>query len=172
LTENGLRAGAVVAESLWITRDSLKPQHWSAMLGPARLSAEFARDTIYSAIAEPIGRRSLVAPSAPKLLVSEAMSDVVMTSLPLDSTFADSVAILAIDVGAMAAPPARIAVQGEERLVVPAGTYDAWIVSLESERGAVRLWVTKGSPQIVLRTEQVLPALGGAVLRRDLLRAY
>jgi len=169
-TETGLRAGAVVADSLWLTRDGLKPQHWSATLGPARLVAEFARDTIYSAIAEPLGRRSLVAPSVPKLLVSEAMSDVVLTLLPLDSTFADSVAIMAIDVGAMGTPAARIKVEGEERVVVPAGTFDAWIVSLESERGGARVWVTKGTPRVVLRTEQTLPALNGAVLRRDLLR--
>ena len=171
LTENGLRAGAVVAESLWVTRGELKPQHLSATLGPARLIAEFARDTIYSAIMEPVGRRSLVAASPPKLLVSEAMSDLVMSLLPLDSTFSDSVAILAADVGAVAAPPARISVEGQERVVVPAGTFDAWIVQLESERGGARLWVSKGTPQMVVRTEQTLPSLGGAVLRRDLLRA-
>lgn len=172
LTEVGLRSGAVVADSLWVTRDSLRPQHWSATQGPARLVAEFTRDTIYSAITAPTGRRSLVAPSAPKLLVNQAMSDLIISLLPLEPLFQDSLAIVAIDVGAVTVPPAQIVVEGAERVVVPAGTFDAWIVSLESERGGARVWVSKdeGSPPTVLRTEQTLPAMGGAVLRRDLLR--
>jgi hypothetical protein len=169
LTTVGQRAGALVADSLWVARADLKPQHWSAALGPARLVAEFTRDTIYSAITEPLGRRSLVASRVPKLLVSEAMTDVVLGLLPLDSTFSDSVAVMAIDIGATASPPARIFVEGQEKVVVPAGTFDAWIVSLESERGAMRLWVGKDD-HLVLKAEQTLPAMNGAVLRRELLR--
>jgi hypothetical protein len=53
---------------------------------------------------------------------------------------------------------------------VPAGDFDCWIVSLETERGSERVWVTKQG-QIVVRAEQVLPDLAGAVITRVLVQS-
>ena len=95
--------------------------------------------------------------------------DAVLASLPLTTGWRDSATVLVVDAGGTATAPATIDVEGEEHVVVPAGEYDCWIVSLETERGNERLWVTKQG-QVVVRSEQVLPQLGGATLQRVLVQ--
>ena len=168
-TMQGTRAGVAVAESLWVDRADLHAQHWASVVGPSRLSAEFARDTLYAAVTTPAGRRSIVAGVRSDVLVNEAMSDAALGVLPIGSGYADSLQVLVVDIGACASAPARLTMEGEERVIVPAGAFDAIVVALEAERGGARYWIDKAT-RIVLRSEQTLPELGGAVLRRELLR--
>ena len=169
-TTHGVRAGVTVAESLWVDRADMHPQHWASVAGPSRLSAEFTRDSLYAAVTTPAGRKSIVAGARSDLLVNEAMTDAALGVLPIVAGYADSVAVLVIDIGACASAPARLTTEGEERVIVPAGSFDAIVVSLEAERGAARYWIDKVT-RVVLRSEQSLPELGGAILRRELLRA-
>ena len=165
----GARAGETVAESLWVTRDSMRTQRWMSVNGPSRLSAEFARDTMYAVVSAPTGRKSIVTYTRPDVLVNEPMTDAVLGLLPIVTGYRDSVEVLVVDLGGCASAPARLTTEGEERLTVPAGTFDALVVTLEAERGATRFWIDKDT-RVVLRSEQTLPELGGAVLRRDLVR--
>ena len=96
--------------------------------------------------------------------------DAVLASLPLANGWRDSASVLVVDAGGAATAPATLAVEGEERVTVPAGDFDCWIVSLETERGSERVWVTKQG-QIVVRAEQVLPDLAGAVITRVLVQS-
>jgi len=169
-TTQGVRAGVTVAESLWVDRADMHPQHWASVAGPSRLSAEFTRDSLYAAVNTPAGRKSIVAGARSDLLVNEAMTDAALSVLPIVPGYADSVAVLVVDIGACASAPARLTTEGEERVIVPAGSFDAIVVSLEAERGAARYWIDKVT-HMVLRSEQSLPELGGAILRRELLRA-
>jgi hypothetical protein len=168
-TSTGSRGGVAVAETLWVTRDGLAAQHWASSVGPSRLSAEFTRDTAYIAVSTPMGRKSIASYSPPGVLVNEPMTDAVLGLLPLTEGYVDSMSVLVVDVGGSAAAPARLTTEGQERVTVPAGTFDAFVVSLELERGGARYWIDKTS-RVVLRSEQTLPELGGAVLRRELLR--
>jgi hypothetical protein len=165
----GSRGGIMVAESLWVARADLAAQHWTSTVGPSRLSAEFTHDTAYIAVTTPMGRRSIAAYSPPGVLVNEPMTDAVLGLLPLAVGYEDSVFVLVVDLGGSAAAPARLTTEREERVTVPAGTFDAFVVSLELERGGARYWIDKTS-RVVLRSEQTVPELGGAVLRRELLR--
>jgi len=169
-TTLGTRGGVAVAESLWVDRADMHPQHWASIMGPSHLSAEFTRDSLYAAVNTPRGRRSIVAPARSDVLVNEAMTDAALGVLPLAVGYADSVQVLVVDIGACASAPARLTMEGEEHLIVPAGSFDALVVTLEAERGGARYWLDKAT-HMVLRSEQTLPELGGAVLRRELLRA-
>lgn len=169
LTETGVRDGAIVADSLWLTRSQLRPQHWAATLGNAALALEFVRDTIYGATSSPVRRRSVLLAEPHDLLVNGAMTDVVLRLLPLSPHVSDSVSVLVVDIGGAAAPPAKLTVVGEELVTAVAGIYDAWVVELETERGRATFWVRKAD-SVVLRAEQRLPQLGGMVLRRELVR--
>jgi hypothetical protein len=95
--------------------------------------------------------------------------DAVLASLPLAAAWRDSAEMLLIDSGGAALTPVNLAIEGEERITVPAGDFDCWIVSLETERASARLWVTKQG-QLVARSEQILPELEGATLTRVLLQ--
>ena len=75
-----------------------------------------------------------------------------------------------MDAGGTAVAPATLAVEGEEHVTVPAGEYDCWIVSLETERASERIWVAKQG-QVVVRAEQILPDLEGALMTRVLVQS-
>lgn len=165
----GTQGVATVSDSLVVRRDDLRPLHWIASQGVARVAAEFTADSIYGASSSPLGRLNIVLPNRPDLLVNSAAVDAVMGSLPLAAAWRDSAEMIVVDAGGAALTPVRLAIEGEERISVPAGDFECWIVSLETERASARLWVTKLG-QIVARSEQILPELDGALLTRVLVQ--
>ena len=165
----GMQGVAAISDSLFVRRDDLRPLHWIASHGVARVAAEFTPDSVYGASSSPLGRRNIVLPNRADLLVNSAAVDAVLASLPLAAAWRDSAEMLLIDSGGAALTPVNLAIEGEERITVPAGDFDCWIVSLETERASARLWVTKQG-QLVARSEQILPELEGATLTRVLLQ--
>lgn len=165
----GTEGVAVTNDSLVVRRDDLRPLHWIAAHGVARVAAEFTPDSIFGAMSSPLGKQNIVLPNRADLLVNVMAVDAVISSLPLAAAWRDSAAVLLLDSGGSVIVPVTLAVEGEEHVTVPSGDYDCWIVSIESERGSERLWVTKQG-QIVVRAEQVLPELGGATLTRSLVQ--
>lgn len=169
LTQNGTRGTGAASDSLVVTRADLRPLHWIASLGPARLAAEFRADTVFGAMSSPLGRQNIVLGNRADLLVNSAAVDALLATVSLDGGWRDSARVLVVDAGGSTTAAATMAVDGEEHVSVPAGEFDCWIVSLETERGSERLWVSKQDPTVV-RSEQILPQLGGAVLERALIR--
>ena len=166
-TQVGQQGTSMFSDSLIVSRSELRPLHWTAALGAARLAAEFTPDTIFGAMSSPLGRQNIVIGNRADLLPNMTSVDMVLTSLPLSLGWRDSIHVLVVDAGGAAITMGALAVEGEEHIIVPAGEYDCWVVSLETERGAARYWVSKESP-LVIRSEQVLPQLNGAVLSREL----
>lgn len=169
LARVGTEGVAALSDSLVVRRDDLRPLHWIASHGVARVAAEFTADSIYGASSSPLGRLNVVLPNRADLLVNSAAVDVALASLPLTAAFRDSAEMLLVDAGGAALTPVSMAIEGEERITVPAGDFDCWVVSLETERASARLWVTKVG-QVVARSEQLLPELDGALLTRVLVQ--
>lgn len=167
LARAGAQGVTTASDSLVVRRSDLRPLHWTTTLGAAHLAAEFTPDTVFGAMTSPLGKQNLVFPNRPDLLVNTMGVDAVLGALPLAAGWRDSATLLVVDAGGTAVTPASLGVEGEERVTVPAGEFDCWVVSLETERGSERLWLTKQG-QLVVRAEQVLPQLGGAVLQRVL----
>jgi hypothetical protein len=161
---NGRQGVALASDSLVVRRDDLRPLHWIATHGLARVAAEFTPDSVFGAMTSPLGKQNVVLPNRGDLLVNTMAVDAVVSSLPLSLAWRDSASLLVIDAGGSALTPATLAVEGEEHVTVPAGEFDCWIVSVEAERASERLWVTKQG-QVVVRSEQVLPDLGATLVR-------
>ena len=161
---NGIEGVALASDSLVVRRDDLRPLHWIATHGVARVAAEFTPDSIFGAMTSPLGKQNVVLPNRGDILVNTMAVDAVIASLPLSATWRDSASLLVIDRGGSALTPATFAVEGEEHVTVPAGEFDCWIVSVEAERASERLWVTKQG-QVVVRSEQILPDLGATLVR-------
>jgi hypothetical protein len=166
----GMQGVAALNDSLIVRHDDLRPLHWIALHGVARVAAEFTPDSVFGAMSSPLGKQNVVLRNRADLLVNPMAVDMALSALPLAMTWRDSTSLLLLDSGGSVLVPATIAVEGEDHVTVSAGDFDCWIVSLESERGSERLWVTKQG-QIVVRAEQVLPELGGAILTRQLVRS-
>lgn len=165
----GQQGVTATIDSLIVRRADLRPLHWIASLGVARVAAEFTPDTIFGAMTSPLGKQTIVLPNRADLLVNTMSVDAVLAALPLAAAWRDSATMLVVDAGGTALTPATLAVEGEERITVPAGEFDCWIVGVETERASARFWVTKQG-QIVARSEQSLPDLNGATLGRVLVQ--
>jgi len=161
--------GIAGLDSVVASRDRLTPLHWGASIGQARLAAEFTRDTLYGATSSPLGRRSLVGPAPRGVIASEGMLDGVLQIAPIEYGWTADVTLLVADLTATRVVAARLMVEREEEVTVPAGTFPSWVVSLRTGNGDKWLWVSK-EHRIVVKSSQALPQLDGAVLDRVLTR--
>jgi hypothetical protein len=164
LARDGWEGVAAMSDSLVVRRSDLRPLHWTSVHGAARIAAEFTPDSIFGVMSSPLGKQNIVLANRADLLVNIMGVDAVLTSLPLALSWRDSASVLLVDAGGTAIAPVTLAVEGEEHVSIASGEYDCWIVSVESERAAERLWVTKQG-QIVVRSEQPLPELAALMTR-------
>jgi len=162
--------GIDAADSLYATLDSLRPIHWGSVQGPSRLATEFRGDSAFGATAVPGGRRSVITAVPTATLVSSAMLETVLRLLPLSVAWEDSASTLSITPASNALVPTRLSVIGEDRVQVPAGMFDCWVVAVHAgDQGRGLYWVTKRDP-IVVRSALDVPTLGGAQLVSALTR--
>jgi len=98
------------------------------------------------------------------------MLETALRLLPLQTGWEDSTTALSITLSATGIIPTRFTVIGEDRVRVPAGTFDCWVVAVHADAARGLYWVTKRDPEIV-RSALDVPALGGAQLVSALTRA-
>jgi hypothetical protein len=161
--------GIPAADSLYADMTWLRPIHWSATLGSSHLALEFRNDSAFGGTSSPAGRRSLVLATPPGSIASGAALETVLRLLPLQTAWEDSFPVLSVTVGNSAVLPTRIAVIGEDRVRVSAGTFDCWVVSVRADQTKGLYWVTKSDP-IVVRSTLDVPTMGGAQLVSALAR--
>ena len=162
--------GIGASDSLFLDFTSLRPVHWSSTLGEARVAAEFRSDTAFGGVTSPVGRRSMVLGMPDRTLVNATMLETMLRLAPLQTVWEDSTSMLSIALGDNAVLPARMSVIGDDRVRVPAGTFDCWVVSVHADQGRGLYWVTKQNP-IVVRSAVDVPTLGGAQLVNSLVSA-
>jgi len=156
-------------DTLFAGLTDLRPIHWSSSLGGARLVAEFRGDTAFGATSAPSGRRSMVMALPSGTLISGSMLEAALRVLPLQTGWEDSTSTLSVSLSANSVVPTRLSVIGEDRVRVPAGTYDCWVVAVHADAGRGLYWVTKQNP-IVVRSAIDIPSMGGAQLVSALIR--
>ncbi|MEO7084450.1 MAG: hypothetical protein ABI442_13525 [Gemmatimonadaceae bacterium] len=159
LLETRTGDGIAAADSLFAGIGDLHPIHWASALGEARLAAEFRSDSAFGGTIAPAGRRSIVASVPSGTLVSGAMLETALRFLPLQGGWEDSTLTLSITLNGNFVFPTRLAVIGEDRIRVPAGTFDCWVVAAHADPARGLYWVTKQDP-IVVRSSIDVPSLG------------
>ncbi len=145
------------------------PLHWGTSSGLARLAAEFTRDTLYGATSSPLGRRSLIGPAPRGVITSEGMLDALLQLVPLEAGWATDATLLVADLTVTRLIHARLAVEREEDVTVPAGSFPCWVLSLRTDGAEKWLWVSK-EDRLVVKSSQASRQIEGAVLDRVLAR--
>jgi hypothetical protein len=170
MSESRMSDFSADVDSLYADIVSLRPLHWGAKNGGMRVSAEFRGDSAFGATTAPTGRRSLITTVPRGTFINNPMLETVLRLLPLSSTWEDSASTLTGEYSNIATLPTRLSVIGEDRLQLPAGTFDCWVVAVHAGETARGLyWVTKQDP-IVVRTALDVPSMGGAQLVSALTR--
>jgi hypothetical protein len=170
LLETRITNGVTATDSLITDAGGLHPLHWSSSQGLARLAAEFRGDTVFGATAAPSGRRSIVSVMPSGTIVSSAMLETALRLLPLQTGWEDSTTVLSLTLSNTSVVPTRLSVMGEDRVRVPAGTFDCWVVAVHADQSRGLYWVSKSDAQVV-RSALDVPSLGGAQLVSALTRA-
>jgi hypothetical protein len=169
LVETKAGDGVNATDTLFAGLSDLHPIHWSSSLAGARLAAEFRGDTVFGATSAPSGRRSMVLSIPSGTLISGSMLEAALRVLPLQTGWEDTTSTLSISLASNSVIPTRLSVIGEDRVRVPAGTYDCWVVAVHADPGRGLYWVTKQNP-IVVRSAIDVPSMGGAQLVSALIR--
>jgi hypothetical protein len=149
------RTGTAVqtSDSLYLRRADLTPERWSATIGRAQLAVSFTPDSMFAAVQDYQGRRSLSAAVPPGALISSGMIDRLIEMLPLAPGYRVAATVVQIESGAPRAVPATISVEGEESVALSDATVPCWIVVLRGETAEKRFWVTKDAARVV-KSEQ------------------
>ena len=154
-------------DSVVVTRDGLAALHWEGMAGGARLAAAFAGDTMYAALGVGAERSTLVASTGAHTILSAGMLEAVLPQLPLAVGWNATVPLLIITPAAARVVSAALVVEREERIDVPGGGFDCWVVTVRTERTARQLGVSRDG-RGVIRSIERLPDVGEVLLEQSL----
>jgi hypothetical protein len=159
-----LDSSRVDTDTLFVDITGLSPLHLNSKVNRSLLALEFRGDSAFGGTSGPPGRRSFVSPVPAVTFINSAMLETVLRLLPLSPSWEDSAMTFTASLGSNATVPTRLSVIGEDRVQLPAGTFDCWVVAVHAGETARGLyWVTKQDP-IVVRSSLDLPTMGGAQL--------
>jgi len=139
------RAGTAVttSDSLYVTQGDLLPLRWVASAGPARMAIEFGADSGRGLATGPSGRVPYSLPSRPGLVVTAGMAEALLRVAPLRTGWEASGELVIADLSGARVVAVRLAVEGEERVRVPAGEFDSWVVAMRGDGIEHRWWVRR-----------------------------
>ena len=124
---------------------TLRPVHWSATSGHAHLALEFRSDSAFGGTSTPRGSTHDVAgDSARNARERRDARDCSAPAAAHDGVGGFDRRCCRSSVGgATRVLPTRLAVIGEDRVRVPAGTFDCWVVAVHADQTKGLYWVTK-----------------------------
>jgi hypothetical protein len=159
------------ADSVYLTHDDLVPMHRVLRLqtrsGALSMRVDFTRDSVLGSMRMPDSTEMRLATSfAAGAIASATILELALRSLPLDATWRGSFDLLNPAVKTM--QRALVKVIGEERVTVPAGTFDTWVLIVVMDGPGQRLYIAKSGP--LVKTQTTLPKAGGAMVETVLLR--
>jgi hypothetical protein len=110
----------------------------------------------------PIARRL---PFAYGPYISDALAPLYLTAVPLDATWQGSLTVLGWAVVSNdVLHPMELRVTGQERVHVPAGTFDCWRLTVRHSGGVIDYWVRKSDGIGVRAVEQNSPTGGERIV--------
>ena len=149
-----LGTSAPPADSVTMTAD-LRQVARRTVLGATRIVLDVRGDSVTGWQTVPGGRQPISLPLAEGGFLDADALRVALAAWPLGPGWRRAAAALALGGGGQFAPRA-LAVEGEERITVPAGTFDCWVVAV-ADGGSVfeRDWVSKDRQLVIRSREQV-----------------
>ena len=166
LVVNRMRVGGVPAvDSVLMRADDLSPISRHADLRVARLALEVRDGVLSGEMQAPRGTLPLsLRPGERSFLNYHALRSA-LREWPLAAGWRGTAGVLELR-GRTEFTPVTLEVTGEERIRVPAGEFDCWIVSVAGAAIDERWWVSKAGHRVVRTREVMGPS--GAVMQLDL----
>jgi hypothetical protein len=137
-------------------RRALKVQ---SPMGAITLAMAFTADSVTGALEAP-GQKMPIAATNPKgAIVSDGLLLLALSQLPLAEGWTGRIDLLNPQNGGVI--PLSLSVRRSEKVTVPAGAFDTWVVETTGGPATATFFVAKGGP--VVRLVAAVPQVGGTV---------
>ena len=158
-------------DSLFVSRDDLGSIHRvtriAGPLGDLTLTMDFTPDSVKGQLAGGGQSQTLAMANTPGSVSGDAVVLAAMSAMPLARGWTASMQVL--NPQARGVTPLTLRVVGTERVTVPAGTFDAWVVEAAGGGATATYFVARGGP--VVKVVANLRQLGAASVETVLERA-
>ena len=170
LVVDAQRAGEMsIVDSLWVARATMAPLHRVLTPAGGRIVTTFVGDTIKGMATTPQGDMPFLLPNRPGLIVSASMLELALAATPLRRGWRSTANLLAVAPTGSGVVPVELSVVGEERVTVPGGTFESWIIETRGAPIQQRLWLSKTGRRVV-KMSQSTGQPGSTAIETVLLR--
>ncbi|HVE78563.1 MAG TPA: hypothetical protein VNA89_06870 [Gemmatimonadaceae bacterium] len=138
---------AEVLDSITFAKADLAPLRRSLRVGGASMVNLFRRDSVIGTIVTPGGGAAVALANSAGLLASTDMFVVLLGALPLRAGWTGRFAV--INARGSGIATTDLAVTGQERVMVPAGSFDTWVVRVHEGDAEQTWWVSRDLGRIV-----------------------
>ena len=128
-------------------------------MGDASLAMTFTADSVKGALTAPGQSQVIATRNVKGALTNDGVLLLALGRLPLSEKWSGRVELLNPQSGATM--PLTLTVKGSEKVTVPAGAFDTWVVESTGGPAALTFYVAKGGP--VVRLVQAVPQMGGTM---------
>ncbi|MDF1505436.1 hypothetical protein PYV61_20965, partial [Roseisolibacter sp. H3M3-2] len=128
-------------------------------MGAMNLGLTYTADSVKGAVQAPGQSQTIAAKNVKGALSNDAVLLMTLGRLPLAAGWSGRLDLLNPATGATV--PLTLRVSGNEKVTVPAGTFDTWVVEMAGGPTPVSFYVAKDGP--VVRTVQSVPQMGGTM---------
>jgi hypothetical protein len=147
------------AESLYVSKADLTPMHRVRRTPTSTVVSEYGADSIRTTFDDDSGHVTGAMADEPGLLAGLYLIEPLIGASQLDAQWATTSRLAAIGRDESGVVDVETRVVGAEKVQIPDGTFDAWVVTMRIGSSGETFWVRK-TDGVVLK--EVVPALGMA----------
>jgi hypothetical protein len=156
-------ATVTLAESLYIRKVDLAPLLRSVHTPDGESVTHFTRDSVSTSFSGPEGPRAVSMANVPGLIPTIYLLEALTQSAPVGAGWRASAQLAAMGRRESRVIPVELRTVGEERILVPDGEFDCWLLSLKLGLSEQRIWVRKSDHVILKQMTPVMDMPGAAV---------
>jgi hypothetical protein len=151
------------AESLYVARADLRPMYRVEHTPEGQTVSRFAADSIHTVFDDDSGRVAVSVGNTPGALPTLYLIEGLVAASSLGPNWAASARMTAIDKHESGVVPLALRTVGQEKIGVPDGIFDTWVVSLQLGKSEETFWMRK-SDGVVLRERLPVVGMPGATV--------
>jgi hypothetical protein len=156
-------ATITLAESLYVRKADLAPLLRAAHTPDGESVTHFTRDSVSTSFTGPEGEHAVSMANVPGLVPTMYLLEALTQSAPVGAGWRASAKLAAVGRKQSGVIPVELRTVGEERILVPDGEFDCWLLSLKLGQSEQRIWVRKSDHVILKQMTPVLDMPGAAV---------
>lgn len=141
--------GQTVADSLYVSRDSLQPLRRVAGMGPMTIRNAFTADSITGSQGMPNAGLPIALARPPALMVNSGMLETAFTLVPLRLGWHTTVHQLLAGPAGTTLVPVNLEVTGEDTVTVSGAPVDSWRLEATAGGAEQTIWLAKADRRLV-----------------------